>query len=72
MKVEIVLDEGEDGLELGESCGQAKLRGRAVMPSCEDPEGVVGVESALDRACASQQGTSGKNNGRILRINNKD
>ena len=31
--MEIVDQEGEeDGLELGESCGQAKMRGRADMP----------------------------------------
>ena len=34
VEVEIVIAEGEDdGLELGESCGQAKLRGRNKMPS---------------------------------------
>ena len=25
----------EDELELGESCGQAKMRGRAAMPVCD-------------------------------------
>lgn len=37
VEVEIVVD--GDELELGESCGQAKMRGRAAMPECDTEDG---------------------------------
>ena len=60
VQVEIVLD--EDDLELGESCGQAKLRGRVEMPVCE-PEEVQGSEfgqssEGVARSVASGDGGS--------------
>lgn len=59
----------EDDLELGESCGQARLRGRANMPTC-DSAGVEGMEWAgpgLDETDILQQVNLSKLLSRVLK-----
>ena len=51
MSVQIVDSEEEDGLELGESCGQSLLRGRVMMPvPLEENEGIRVESEQLDEA----------------------
>jgi hypothetical protein len=67
LQVEIVLGD-EDGLELGESCGQAQMRGRAMMPTCDpgeteeqNPEEGVGWELSGTGSGSLDQSTSSYN-----------